>query len=188
MVKMTFFRIVFTLGAFFVGGLCRQVHAGENGSGYFYYGIGTGADLPGSQWNADDYVGAGAQVLGGYQVDPNWAGQLDVQEWIFAGGGNSLYNLRVLAEAKYTFEGQGPSSASGPGWQPYLLAGPGMVFQSLSPSGDSTANFDVLGGVGIQADLAPRTRWFLQAEANFIVSQTTTFTDVPISTGLWVEF
>jgi hypothetical protein len=111
-------------------------------------------------------------------MDPNWAGQLDVEEWFFTGSGNSLYNLRVLAEAKYTFEGQG--------WQPYVLAGPGLVFQSLSPTGDSTTNFDALGGLGVQFDLAPRTHFFLEAKYNFIMSQSTTFTDLSVSAGMWV--
>lgn len=143
-----------------------------------YIGLGTGADLPGSNWDPDDYLGGGADLFGGYQFDPNWAGQIDVEEWFFTGGGSELYNLRALAEAKYTFEN--------PGWQPYLLAGAGLVFQSLSPAGDSTANFDALGGVGAQFDLAPRTHLYLQAKVNFILSETTTFMDVPIQAGLWV--
>ncbi len=144
----------------------------------FYIGIGTGADLPGSNWDSDYYVGGGANVFGGYQLDKDLAAQVDVEEWFFTGGGSQLYNLRVLAEAKYTFEGQG--------WQPYLLAGPGMVLQNLSPSGDSTTNFDALGGLGVQFDLAPKAHFFLEAKYNFIMSQTSTFTDLPVSTGLWV--
>ena len=150
----------------------------SNPDAYPYIGIGTGADLPGSHWDSDYYAGGGANVFGGYQLDPNWAGQIDVEEWFFTGGGNALYNLRVVAEAKYTFGGKG--------WQPYVLLGPGLVFQSLSPTGDSTANFDALGGLGAQFDLAPRTHLFLEAVCNFIMSQTTTFSDIPISAGLWV--
>ena len=142
-----------------------------------YIGLGTGADLPGSQWNSDYYLAGGADVFAGYQVDPNWAAQLDLQEWFFTGGGNSLYNLRTLLEAKYSFEGKG--------FQPYLVAGPGLVFQALSPSGDSTTNFDALLGLGLQFDLAPRTHLYLQASCNFILSQTTAFTDLPVSAGLW---
>lgn len=143
-----------------------------------YIGVGTGADIPGTNWNSSYYLAGGADVFAGYQVDPNWSAQLDVQEWFFTGGGNSLYNLRTLLEAKYTLTGQG--------LQPYLLAGPGLVFQALSPSGDSTSNFDALGGLGLQMDLAPRTHLFIQFACNFILSQTTTFTDLPVSAGLWV--
>jgi len=152
--------------------------ATDTGKDRIYIGLGTGADLPGSNWDPDYYLGGGADVFGGYQLDKNWAGQLDVQEWFFAGGGLSLNNVRVLAEAKYSFEGNG--------FQPYLLAGPGLVFQSLSIGGESTTNFDAAGGLGIQFDLAPRTHLFLEAKANFILSQSTTFTDYPISAGLWV--
>lgn len=158
-----------------------QVAAASDNPAYddfLYVGIGTGADLPGSNWDSDYYIGGGANLFGGYQVDKNWAGQLNVEEWFFTGGGSSLYNLRVLAEAKYTFDGQG--------WQPYVIAGPGIVFQTLSPTGDNTANFDALAGVGAQFDLAPKTHFFLEAKYNFIISQTTTFTDIPLRTGLWV--
>ncbi len=139
--------------------------------------MGTGADLPGANWNPDYYLGGGAEVFGGYQADKNWSAQLEVGEWFFTGGGNSLYNLRPLLEAKYNFEGQG--------WQPYLLAGSGLVFQALSPSGDSTVNFDALGGLGIQLDLSARTHFFIEAKYNWILSQTTAFTDLPVSAGLW---
>ncbi len=143
-----------------------------------YFGIGTGADFPGSNWDSTYYVGGGANLFGGYELDKNLAVQLDVEEWFFTGGGTSLYNLRTMIEGKYSFDGQG--------WQPYVLLGPGLVFQNLSPAGDSTSNFDALGGLGVQFDLAPKTHLFLEAKYNFIMSQTTTFSDIPISAGLWV--
>jgi hypothetical protein len=143
-----------------------------------YIGLGTGVDLPGSNWDPNYLLAGGANAFVGYTLDKNLAVQLDGDEWFFTGTGYSLYQFRVLAEAKYTFEGQG--------WQPYLLAGPGMVFQSLSPSGDSTSNFDGLIGAGVQFDLAPRTHLFVEAKANFILSQSTTFMDIPVSAGIWV--
>src|SRR5579859_1163606 len=90
----------------------------------FYMGLGTGANLPGSNWDSTYYLGGGANVFGGCQVDKNWAGQLNLEEWFFTGGGSALYNLRVMAEAKYTLGGRG--------LQPYVLAGPGLVFQALA--------------------------------------------------------
>jgi hypothetical protein len=143
-----------------------------------YLGIGTGADLPGSKWDTNYLLGGGANVFLGYKLDRNLSVQLNVEEWFFTGTGYSLDNYRVLAEAKYTFDGQG--------WQPYVLIGAGPVFQVLSPSGDSTTNFDALGGLGIQFDLAPRTHFYIEAKANFIMSQSTTFSDVPVGAGIWV--
>jgi len=134
--------------------------------------------MPGSNWNPGYLIGGGANVFGGYNLDKNLAVQLDGDEWFLTGQGYSLYQFRLLAEAKYTFNGQG--------WQPYVLAGPGMVFQALSPGGTSTTNFDGLVGAGVQFDLAPRTHLFVEAKVNFIVSQTTTFVDVPLSAGIWV--
>jgi hypothetical protein len=143
-----------------------------------YLGIGTGVDLPGSNWDPNYLLGGGSNAFLGYKLDKNFAVQLNVEEWFFTGTGYSLDNCRVLAEAKYSFDGQG--------WQPYVLAGPGLVFQVLSPSGDSTANFDALGGLGIQFDLAPRTHFYIEAKYNFIMSQSTTFSDVPVGAGIWV--
>jgi hypothetical protein len=144
----------------------------------WYLGLGTGADLPGSNWNSNYFVGGGAEGFLGCQFDKSWAAQLALEEWFYTGGGSSLYNLRVLAEAKYAFGGDG--------WQPYLLAGPGLVFQTFSPTGDNTANFDALAGVGAQFDLAAKTRFYIEAKYNFIMSQTTTFTDLPVAAGLSV--
>jgi len=146
----------------------------------FYFGLGTGAELPGSNWNPDYMVGGGANVFGGTALDKNWAGQLNLEEWFFTGGGTSLFNFRLLAEIKFTFEGKG--------FQPYLLAGPGIVFQTLSPTGDTTSNFDALAGLGGQWDLGGRAHLFLEAKYNFIISETTTFTDIPVNAGLWVGF
>ncbi len=143
-----------------------------------YIGLGTGVDLPGSGWDPNYLLAGGANLFAGYTLDKNLSVLLNLEEWFFTGTGYSLYQLRSLIEAKYTFDGQG--------WQPYVLAGPGMVFQSLSPSGDSTSNFDALVGAGVQFDVAPRTHVFIEAKYNFIMSQSTTFGDIPISAGLWV--
>jgi hypothetical protein len=152
--------------------------ADEENEDPLYIGLGTGVDMPLSGWDPNYLLGGGANVFVGYTLDKNLAVQLDGEQWFFTGTGYSLYNFRVLAEAKYTFAGQG--------WQPYLIAGPGLVFQAISPSGDSTTNFDALAGAGVQFDIAPRTHLFIEAKYNFIMSSTTTFSDIPVSAGLWV--
>jgi hypothetical protein len=158
--------------------LTSSVFAQETASNPVYLGLGTGLDIPGSGWDPHYSLAGGANAFAGYTLDKNLAVQLDGDEWFFTGSGYSLYQFRLLAEAKYTFDGKG--------WQPYVLAGPGMVFQSLSPSGGSTSNFDGLVGAGVQFDLAPRTHLFVEAKLNFIMSQTTTFVDVPMNIGIWV--
>ena len=157
-----------------------EAAASDNGAGNgsIYIGLGTGAAIPGSNWSSDYYVGGGASGFLGYQLDKNLSGQLAGEEWFFTGGGNTLLNFRVLAEAKYAFDSQG--------WQPYVLAGAGPVFQSLAPTGDSTTNFDALAGVGVQFDLAPRTHFFIEAKYNLILSQTSSFGDLPLGAGIWV--
>lgn len=144
-----------------------------------YIGLGTGADIPSSKWDPNYLLGGGANIFGGYQFDNAWAAQLSLEEWFFTGSGTSLYNFRVMAEAKYVFQGQGV--------QPYLLAGPGLVYQTQSPSGDNTTNFDALLGAGIQFPLAPRTHGYVQGQYNLIASQSTTFSDFPLTLGVLVE-
>lgn len=132
-------------------------------------------------------VGIGASLLAGYNLDPYWAVQLDTEQFGFTDEGDSLYNFRASVEVKYTFNGKGWQSVFvGKGWQSYLLVGSGIVFQSSSPSGGSATNFDALWGLGLQWDLALRTHLFVEAKYNYIVSQTTTFTDIPLTVGLWV--
>jgi hypothetical protein len=153
----------------------------------FYLGLGVGEDEPLTNWDTNYVVGGEANALFGYALDKSWAVQLDAAEYFFTGTGYSLYQFRALIEAKYTFDGHGWQSVFvGKGWQSYLLAGPGLVFQYLSPFGESTSNFDALLGFGVQCDLAPRTHLFLEAKFNFIMSQSTTFFDIPVSAGIWV--
>ncbi len=146
--------------------------------GGVYLGLGTGLDLPSSNWDPTYYVGSTTNLLFGYGFDSNWGLQLDLEQLLFTGNGTNLYNFRGMVDLKYAF--------SVVGWQPYLLAGTGLVVQSLSPVANSTTNFDALIGAGVQFDLWPKTHLFVEAKYNFILSQTTTFTDLPITAGLWV--
>jgi hypothetical protein len=143
----------------------------------WYFGFGTGVDLPGSNWGTDYLAGGGGQGFLGYRLCKDWAAQLDMEQWYFMGGANALNNLRALVELKYTFGGKG--------LQPYILAGAGTVFQTSYPSGCNTANFDALGGVGIQADLGGQSHFYLEAKYNFILPQSGSFNDVPITAGVW---
>lgn len=144
----------------------------------WYLGFGTGVDLPGSNWNSDYFAGGGAQAFLGYRLDKDWAAQLDLEPWYFMGGADALNNLRTLLELKYTFGGQG--------LQPYLLAGAGMVFQTIYPTGDNTSNFDALAGVGVQVGLGGQSHLFLETKFNFILPQNGSYNDVPITAGVWV--
>jgi len=149
-------------------------------TGGFYLGLGTGLDLPGTNWDPTYYVGGFTNLFGGYGFDNNLALQLDLVQGIYTGNGTNLYNFRGLVDLKYAF--------SVVGWQPYLLGGLGVAYQSLSPVAATTTNFDWLLGAGFQFDLWPKTHLFVEAKYNFIMSQTTTFTDLPITAGLWLGF
>ncbi len=151
----------------------------SNNSDSFYLGFGAGADLPDTNWSSNYAIGGGAEVFGGYSFDKNWAVQLNEENWFFEGTNFSLYNLRSLASVKYTFSVEG--------WQPYLLLGGGVVYQTLSTTGSGTVNLDALGGLGFQFDMTADTHFFVEARYNFILPSTGSFQDVPLAAGIWVN-
>jgi hypothetical protein len=142
----------------------------------WYLGVGLGEDVPGSGWNPNYYLGGGGQLFAGCRMDADWSAQLDLEEWYYTGGGTSLYHFRVLAEAKYGLGGEI--------FQPYLLAGPGLVFQQLESGGDIIAGFDFAAGAGAQAVLGNEKYIYLEAKINLILPSGGTLTDIPITAGL----
>ena len=158
----------------------KTAPSADNTNKGFYLGLGTGIDLPGNNWDPTYYVGSATSLFFGYGFDNNWGVLLDLEQDLFTGNGTNLYNFRGLIDLKYAF--------SVTGWQPYLLAGSGLVAQSLSPVANNTTNFDALFGAGVQFDVAPKTHLFIETKYNLILSQTTSFTDLPITAGAWVGF
>lgn len=184
MKKTTLFILVLLWGTTFAfaderTGNDSDTKTSSKSSDFFFLGFGAGADLPGTNWSPNYTIGGGAQVFGGYAFDKNWVVQLNEENWFFEGTGFSLYNFRSLASIKYTFSTEG--------CQPYLLAGGGIVYQTLSVTGNSSINLDALGGLGVQFDLTADTRFFVEARYNFILPSTGSFQDVPITTGIWVN-
>ena len=143
-----------------------------------YIGLGTGIDLPGTNWDPTYYAGSTTDFLLGYSFDSTWGLQLDLDEATFTGNGTNLFNFRGLIDLKCTL--------GGVNCQPYLLAGTGLAYQSLSPIAATTTNYDALLGFGLQFPIAPKSHLFIEAKYNFIESQTTSFGDVPITTGFWI--
>ena len=151
--------------------------AGSSSTSSWYAGIGAGVDQPLTNWNTGYALGFGGNLFGGCAIEGPWAVQVDVDPFIYSSNGYSLLNARVLAEAKYTFAGQG--------WQPYILAGPGVVFQSLTPGTFSTVNFAAVAGVGAQFDLGGKLHLFIQLEDHFILPQGAAQMDLPMTAGIW---
>jgi len=184
MKKTALLILVFILGTTFAFADSRVENesntktASANGD-FFFLGFGGGADLPGTNWSPNYTIGGGAQIFGGYAFDKNLAVQLDEENWFFEGMGFSLYNFRSLVSIKYTF--------SVDSLQPYLLVGGGLVFQSVSVTGTTSVNLDVIGGLGVQYDLTADTHLFVEGRYNFILPSTGSFQDVPITAGLWVS-
>jgi hypothetical protein len=161
------------------GGNDSNTKATSTGGDSFYLGFGTGTDLPSNNWSSNYTLGGGAQVFAGYAFDKNWAVQLNEESWFFEGTAFSLYNFRSLASVKYAFSVEG--------WQPYLLLGGGVVFQTLSATGSSSANLDALGGFGFQFDMTADTHFFVEGRYNFILPSTGSFQDIPLTAGIWVN-
>jgi len=162
-----------------LSGMVFPVWAAEDASSAspLYLGIGAGVDQPLSNWNTGYALGFGGNLFGGYNIEGPWAVQVDVDPFVYSINGYSLFNTRFLAEAKYTFAGQG--------WQPYVLAGPGFVFQSISPGTFSTVNFAAIVGVGAQFNLGGQLHLFVQAEDHFILPSGPAQMDLPITAGIW---
>jgi hypothetical protein len=143
----------------------------------WYAGIGVGIDQPLTNWNTGYALGYGGNLFAGYVLKSAWAVQVNVDPFVYSSNGYTLLNSRFLAEAKYTFAGSG--------WQPYVLAGPGFVFQSLTPGTFSTVNFAAVVGVGAQVDLGGQLHLFVQAEDHFILPNAAAQMDLPITAGVW---
>ena len=143
----------------------------------FYLGFGSGIDFHGSGWDTNYTLGGGAQIFGGYAFNPNWALQVNVENWFFESNSFSLYHLRTFGSMKYTFSAQS--------WQPYLLAGVGSVYSSLV--GVTAMTLDAIAGVGVQFDLTADTHFFVEGRYNFILPSTGSLQDIPLSAGIWVN-
>jgi hypothetical protein len=150
----------------------------ESGSPW-YVGVGAEVDQPLTGWDTGNYLGLGGSLFGGYSIEGPWVAQVNVDQLIFSGGGNSLYNARFLAQAKYTFGGEK--------LQPYLLAGPGLVFQAISPGSFSTVNLTLVLGAGVQFDLGGPYHLFVEAKDHFIFPQGSIQMDIPITAGVWTN-
>lgn len=142
----------------------------------YYVGTGMGLDLPLSGWNENYYLGGGGSLTAGYKLDPSWAVQLEVDQWFFAGAGNSLYDLRIVPELRF-LENDGALS-------PYLLAGFGYDLQFSGPSGYSTSAPAGLVGLGVQCNLRKGSRLFLETRYSFLFYDGTTAQDIPVVLGL----
>jgi hypothetical protein len=171
-------KIILSLIFIFFAVSARAQESGVSSSHPLYIGVGTGVDLPASGFDPVDYVGGGAHFFGGVRMNSDWSAQLDFEDWSFIGGDRAQYHFRFLAQAKYTFAGEG--------WQPYLLAGPGLSLRTFYFSGGSASNLDLQAGLGAQVNLGGDSHLFVQAALNSLIDANPVELDSPLTAGLWV--
>jgi tetratricopeptide (TPR) repeat protein len=152
----------------------------DHSPSYFYLGLAGGADLAGQGWQSAYTAGPGGKILLGYQFDPNWAFQLDLEGFYFTGvnfsGAISDIEGFALPSLHYSFRD---------GWiGPYLMAGAGGEFELLSGNpGLTVADLDAFLGAGLEADLGNRAFLFVEGKYNFILSANATANDTPVLAG-----
>lgn len=149
---------------------------------HFYMEIAGGIDLPVQNWQSSYTLGPGGKITVGYELDKNFAVQLDVENYYFSAtnysGPISDTELVVLPTIRYSFSDQGI--------RPYLLAGVGAEFEFLTaaPGSLSVCNFDVAVGVGVDIQLAGQTYAFVEGKYNFILAPDVTCQDIPVMAGI----
>jgi len=153
--------------------------------GHFYLEVDGGIDLPMSGWQSAYSLGPGFEVKGGYTLDPNWAIQLDLETFFFSGtnaaGNVSDEEVLALPTVRYQF--------GGTVLKPYLLAGLGVEFESLSnaPFTTPVTDFDGAVGAGCETGLTDRLSLFVEGKYNFIFSSKVTAQDLPLVAGLHLD-
>lgn len=148
-----------------------------------YFGIGAGVDVPVRDFNPVYGPGLGVDFLIGWRLGRLWERdqlelQLDLANFFYLASDEWVYNLRIMPELKYVFDGKGV--------KPYILGGAGLDSQSLFignyylPIG----GFDLAFGAGVQFDLDRRTHFFIEAKYNWIFQAAVTGQDLPVLAGL----
>ena len=156
----------------------HQASAKEENSSQWYLGTGIGLSIPLQNWNTGYYLGGGGDLLLGCSFDPHWALQLAYEQWFFTGAGFSTTDIRILPELKWT-----PRAGA---MKPYFLAGPGLDFQRNYPGTASSTNFASLLGAGLEFELSPKSRLFVDGKLDFIFAGSTAL-DLPLVAGLNVD-
>jgi hypothetical protein len=156
----------------------KTASSSSSAEGQAYLGIGVGGDIPVSPSTGN--AGLGGEVMAGYSFDKNMAIQLEVDNFIVRVDKTAfmdafdVYELRPLAEFKYTFDSKDVF--------PYVFVGAGVNMEMTTA--DTTTNFDAVGGLGVQYDLGNKVNLYLQAKYNFIFATGTTTQDLPIEAGV----
>jgi hypothetical protein len=149
----------------------------------FFVELAEGIDIPALHWQNGYKEGRGGKFNVGYGLFKNLAVQLDVESFKYSGvnaffGTISDSELLILPTLRYNFHVKRI--------HPYLLAGAGTDFESLSSTTgkDSLRMFDVAVGAGLDIQLAGQTAVFVESKYNFVFANRITGQDVPVLVGV----
>ena len=145
----------------------------------WYVGLGGTLDFGTSNWFSDFNSGIGPSELVGVHLGGPWALQANLDQLFYSGGLYNFSGYRGLVLLKYTYVDHG--------LQHYLLAGPGLIYQTLNPTNQSTVNFDMTFGLGFQLNLSRGLDAYLEAKYNGIFSSSLSFGDIPITAGILLD-
>src|SRR5215470_15795902 len=120
----------------------------------FYVGIASGEYTPIQKWESSYTLGGGGNIIAGYQLSPNWALQFDWSMWLLSGSGLATWDLKAIPAVKLDL---GASRV-----RPFALAGAGLDAQLNEPESTWTARAVLMLGVGLQAELRPGCRIFVE--------------------------
>jgi hypothetical protein len=142
----------------------------------WYLGIGLGVNAPVQDWDPNFTLGGGGVLFGGVRLNSLMGLQLDINPWVFTGGGNSIYDYRVFLNLRFNFQGPGVST--------YLFGGPGYDVQVDNPTSYSTSSVAGNVGLGFQFDIHPGEHIFIEGRYDILFYQNLTQEDIPVLFGL----
>jgi hypothetical protein len=150
----------------------QQSH--ENGR---YTGIASGWYFPSKKWSSNYSLGGGGSYVVGYEHDPLWSAQFDVNMWLCAGGGIESWDIKMTPELMRAF-GRGAAT-------PFAFIGVGAEYQQLYPARSSTIKAVVPVGAGVQWHLPGGARFYLEG-IYYFAAATLPAHDVPVLAGFQI--
>lgn len=178
MSKKNFFvgGLVILMGLGAARGFAQSDEPAVQSPSKWYLSSGWGIAFPVQDWNPDYPLGGQGLLAAGYKLDNALSLQLALNPLFYTGGGFSTLDNRLSLELRWRNTTEGV--------HPYILAGPGLDIQVLSPTGYNTGTFAAAFGLGFEFDLHPGERLFLESRYDVLFYRNISQQDLPLTFGL----